>query len=38
MRKIGEAPHIAVIGGLFSFLFFVPLILSLWRFALYGLN
>ena len=36
-RKLGEAPHITIIAGLVAFLFFVPLTLSLWRFALYGL-
>ena len=37
-KKMTEAPHMAALTGILGFLFFVPLMLSLWRFALFGLN
>ncbi len=37
-RKMSETPHIAIIAGVLGIFFFVPLTLSLWRFALYGLT
>ena len=37
-RKLGESPLILIIGGLLGFLFFTPMVLCLWRFALFGLD
>ena len=37
-RKMTENRLVFIAGSIFSFLVFTPLVLSLWRFALYGLE
>ncbi len=37
-RKVGENMLVPIIGGVLGFLLFAPLVLSLWRFALFGLE
>lgn len=36
--KLTESPLLLMGGGLVGFLLFAPLVLSLWRFALFGLD
>ena len=38
VRKFTESPALLLMGGVLGFLLFAPLVLSLWRFALFGLD